>query len=244
MRRSSGTVARSCQILATLVWGLLVFSAGCNECSPGEIRCKGDVYGACTADGDGPFATSRWVEATCPVACRVIAGLPTCVGATEPVAACVGATHQICFDGVPSLCMGGYPIHRTPCGAPTHCAVSPTCGAICAVDDAPDPRCSARPFCDGGRLNTCSCDLVVSRVDCGAADQCREMNGESVCTRSSTPDPRCGDPSQHESGFCADGTAFSCWFGFVAGAFNCGTNRCIERPGQYAACELPVSTPQ
>ena len=94
MRRSGGTGARSCQILATLVWGLLVFSAGCNECSPGEIRCKGDVYGSCTADGDGPFATSRWVESTCPVACRVIAGLPACVGATEPVAACVGATHR------------------------------------------------------------------------------------------------------------------------------------------------------
>lgn len=237
-----GVVQRSRRILATLLWGLVALVAGCDECSPGQTRCDGDVYGWCNDDGDGPFATARWVEAKCPVACRVIGKTATCVSAAEPVTECAGATRVVCFEGVPTQCWGGYPVKQSPCGAPTHCAISPSCGAVCALDDTPEPRCSPIPFCDGGSVAHCSCDLVDRRVDCGAADLCREMGGQTVCIESTTPDPRCGDPTVRTVGFCEAGVAVTCWYGFVTYRADCGTSSCVVTAGQ-AACTGPVSAP-
>lgn len=244
MQQSSGTVGRSCQILAAFVWGLLVLLTGCDECSSGATRCRGDVYGWCSHDdGEGPLSTAGWHETKCAVACRELDGGAFCVSSPDPIPECASASHAVCFAGKPATCLAGYPVEASACVAGTHCVVSAACGAICALEDNPDPACGARPFCDdAGNLTTCACGVVENRIDCGGADLCHQINDESYCTQSATPDPRCGDPSQAASGFCADGTAFSCWFGFLAGAFNCGATRCIERPGQPAACELPVST--
>lgn len=244
MPQTRSKIASNCQILAILVCGLVGLAAGCNECQSGETRCDGNVVKSCSYDGDGPISNATWHESVCPVACREAGGEARCVSAPDPVPECADG-HDTCFENTPSSCLGGYPIRHTPCSGDTHCVMSASCGAICVLDDNPDARCAAGPFCDAdGNLNACSCDFVIARGTCGGADRCRTMGGISRCTSASTPDARCGDPTQETSGFCSsENVATTCWFGFVAGGINCGSFPCLERPGQSAACELATSSP-
>jgi hypothetical protein len=94
--------------------------------------------------------------------------------------------------------------------------MSASCGAICVLDDNPDARCAAGPFCDAdGNLNACSCDFVIARGSCGGAD-CHTMGGIALHPGLDAG-ARCGDPAQETSAL-RQRSATVCWFGFVAGA--------------------------
>lgn len=238
MSRAIRKIANRCQILAAVMFVSAPLAAGCSECAPGATRCQGDdVLSTCTADSDAMFATAHWDDTKCTVACREVGGDAQCVSAPDPVPECQSG-EETCYLNTPTSCRNGYPIRHTPCSGNSRCVISASCGAMCAIDDSPDPRCAASPFCDGeGNLSSCSCDFVVARASCGSADLCKTLGGDSRCTETATPDPRCGDPGQKTSGFCNDDAATFCWFGFVAGQHDCAAGRCVETAGQPPACE-------
>ena len=174
--------ARRCQLLAIAVVGFSPLAAGCNPCAPGETRCQGDrVLATCGTDGDRDFAAARWEETTCTVACRETGGEASCVSAPDPLPECEDG-EEICYQNTPSTCRGGYPVRHTPCSGNSRCVISATCGAICALDDSPDPRCAASPFCEAdGSWASCVCDFVVARGGCEGTEVCRTMDGISRC---------------------------------------------------------------
>jgi hypothetical protein len=189
MRRTISRIARRCQVLAIALVGFSALAAGCNNpCTPGETRCLGDrVLGTCVTDGDRDFAGARWDQTTCTVACREVGDSASCVSAPDPIPECEDGA-EICYQNAPSTCRGGYPVRHTPCGGNSRCVVSATCGPMCALDDSPDPRCAASPFCDGdSSWASCVCDLVVARGGCDGAQMCRTTDGISRCAEASTP---------------------------------------------------------
>ncbi len=242
MPHSGNRIARSCQVLAALACAGAALAAGCGgaDCTPYTTRCQGDDgIQVCDPGGESNLATPHWRQDRCPVACRVVDGEAFCAGSAEPVAVCEGAAHEICFAGQPAQCRGGYPVPHVCPTSGTHCVMSPSCGAVCAVDDVPDPRCTSATFCDGGDQVTCNCGLIVFRYSCGGPDLCHQMGSESYCTPSSTPDPRCADPGQQSSGFCSENTAHVCWFGFVISSTSCTPGSCVAPAAQPATCESP-----
>jgi len=248
VRRFSGKVAFSCQILTTVACGLAVSSTGCNECTPGPATCDGNVRRWCEYDNQDPFTSATWHQETCGVACRQLAGEGTCVAAAAPVAECMDeapASSLTCFAGEPVSCEDGYPIMYTTCDPGMHCAVSALCGPVCAVEDAPEARCAAgrRVFCDDdGTLVTCACEYVWRRDDCGSTLRCHEVGDEAACA-SPDLDPRCGDPTLDSSGFCDGNTAYTCWHGYSGSGLVCGDYQCvIVSPKLGAGCSVPVST--
>jgi len=236
--------ARACQLLTTIACGLTALATGCNECTPGTARCQGDVYRYCIDDGDGPFATARWMDTPCAVTCREVSGRSFCADARAPVPECAGDTEFLtCLDGAPTRCIAGYPVRQQICNAGTHCAVSAACGPICVTGDAPEPRCAQTRFCDGNDYVTCTCDFVLSRFSCGAGETCRTMGGGTQCTPPDR-DARCGDPAQPSFGFCDGDTAVNCWYGYLVGATECApVAHCDVLPTlRGAGCAIPVST--
>jgi hypothetical protein len=180
--RNINQIERRCQVLAIAVLGFSPLAAGCNPCTQGETRCLGDgVLSTCVADSDRDFATTRWEETTCTVACREVDGEASCVSAPDPVPGCEDG-EEICYQNTPSTCRGGYPVRHTPCSGNSRCVISAACGAMCAIDDTPDARCAQGPFCDGdGNINSCVCDFVVARASCGGADRCQTLGDISRC---------------------------------------------------------------
>lgn len=215
--------------MVALVWGFAAVTTGCDECTVDAMECDGDVQRRCADEGEGLFHAPSWVDRRCPVACRESFGYAQCVDSRDPVPECAGVATSVCWNGGPASCFGPYPIKLSGCGGETHCVMSPSCGPTCALEDQPDPRCgSGQRFCDGGLLNTCTCDLVSARWDCGGADLCLEMNGESMCVDSSTPDPRC-DPAERWVQSCVDDTtALICWYGF-AKSIDCTPHHCDQK---------------
>lgn len=249
MARNGRRIARNCQVLATLAVGLTAaFTIGCDDCDVGEVRCEGDVLRVCRdANGDGPFATAYWEDSKCPLACLQFGSEAHCVDPLHPAAECgnTASTLRLCRDGYIWACWQGYAVPDTSCDFGTHCEQSTSCGAICVVGDAPDPRCSQKNFCDGSDAAVlCECDFVKRRSTCGNGSACQAVSGEAACTQSATTDSRCGDPTQRTSGFCADGFAYGCWYGYVASSFDCKGVTCVETPGQAASCPQVTYGPQ
>jgi hypothetical protein len=286
------------RFLGIAVAGLVALVGGCSECDEGDRACDGDGVRVCNTDGDGPFR-GRWQHFSCGVTCVDLGG-PTCTASREPVPECMNGRRNTCYEGVPTICRGGYPLPQIPCeagtqcvapgpdvvafcaaapepiaecsgagtqpicfdgrparcrsgypmfegaacNAPTRCAVSATCGAICVVGD-PDPRCAQGSFCDRNDVVTCQCEFVASRHTCSTSKGCREAAGETACTESQEPDPRCGDPTQRWSAFCDGDVATNCWYGFIETTSECQPSRCsVVTAAQRAGCSLPSSTPQ
>jgi len=235
-------IARSCQILTTLVCGFGALLAGCDECPGGASRCVGDTYGACYVADD---AIARWHDTACPVACHVANGKAACVSSRTPVPECGGRSDPLCVDGVPTRCHDGYPITLPACDFRTHCVVSTECAdALCAIDDKVPANCSFEPSCDGSLLTTCQCGFVVARDDCGAADLCRKVGSRSRCTATAAPDPRCGDPTKISSSFCDGDNAVECEYGYTYGRWECGRASlvCRETNG-VADCDEASAKP-
>jgi hypothetical protein len=191
MARSRRRVAFNCQVFAIAVVGLGgLFAVGCDECDGyGQTRCQGNLVQECIDDGDA-FVHFYWTDRTsCPVACHAAGGRAHCVDSGEPASECAGVPNgEMCLDNIPSHCWDGYLSHGPACGQQTHCVVSAACGATCAMEDNPEPRClpaqaATGPttyFCDGSEtLVSCACGYAADRVACSGS--CRELGGESRC---------------------------------------------------------------
>jgi hypothetical protein len=73
--------ARGGRFFAGLVAVVVAFAAGCDECTEGETRCRGQVLETCIYDS---HPANYWSEMTCPVACGEVDGGAMCVGTYEP----------------------------------------------------------------------------------------------------------------------------------------------------------------
>ena len=245
VRHHNGNITRGCQILITAMCGFAPLFAGCDECTLGQTHCEGDARLDCYPPEDGVLANNTLHRVTCSVTCHEADGKANCVDTRAPIPECAGGNDDICLDGVPTSCVGGYPSRHSQCEGPTHCMLSATCFvAICAIDDKVSPNCSFDPSCDGGVLTTCQCDLVVARQDCGAADLCRKVGSYSRCTETAAPDPRCGDPPPLSSNFCDGDTVVGCGHGYTESHIDCGSvgYTCGVTGGQ-ASCEAPRTGP-
>ena len=193
MPNADRAIARDCQVFVTLFAGLAaLFTVGCDECDRyGQTRCDGNQVQECIDDGDA-FVHFYWTNRdSCAVACHESGGSAQCVDSQRPVPECAAEPNgAMCLNGVPSLCWDGYLSQGKACDAPTHCVVSDACGAICAVEDIPEPRCPlADPafgpityFCDGSEtLVSCTCKLVVNRISCAPGGSCQEATSGARC---------------------------------------------------------------
>jgi len=242
MAQAGRRISRSCQVLVTIGWGTTVLSAGCvrDECTPQEQRCDGAILMYCERDNFDPGYPAYWHRAPCSVACREAHGEAKCVSAPQPVPECANAARLICYGGAPSSCWDGYPVAFSGCDSGTHCVETEECGPTCTSQDNPDPRCAGRrEYCDGDDTVICACGFEYRRVVCSVdGNLCHEVNDSARCTPP-TQDARCGDPAQETSGFCADGWAYTCWYGYVTwdGGLPCGVDAmCVERRVAGAFC--------
>ena len=174
--------------------------------------------------------------------CVEVAGQAFCADSSQPIAECSDPSrdqHTTCVGNSTTYCEKGYPTGTSSCGA-RQCLMS-SCGAVCAADQTPeprcpvpsscydgdpDPRCQSPSFCDGDDAVHCSCDYVHDRTACGAG-LCHDLGGHAVCTLSAAPDPGCGDAASPTSSFCSDtGIAYQCQYGYVTRYVNCGVGNC------------------
>lgn len=223
--------------LSRLTITIALALAGCgNECDPNAAAsCDGTTVVSCEWSGDGPFAHTFVSRSACPVACARLTFGAECVLSPQPVAECHGAT-TACWQGRVAFCSDDFPTSAMDCGSGATCADS-TCGPVCAASATPEPRCAtSQGFCDGDSLVGCTCGLAGARQLCGAG-QCIARGFEAFCALSPTVDPRCGDPGQQVSGFCADNTGFNCQYGFVVGTIGCGSFTCSSHPGASPSCD-------
>ncbi len=192
----------------------VAFFNACDDCDLNDSGCDGDALRHC--GNEGAFERAIWQDYPCAVTCREVGGKAACVYSREPVAECAGDPDSVCFDGVPSTCFGGYPIAEHACTSGSHCVVSDSCGAICALGDSPEPRCTPTQqwFCDANDRVTCTCDFVLARFGCDATQTCRQMSGDVQCTPADT-DPRCTSSTQATFSFCTGDVVNECWYGYL-----------------------------
>ena len=182
-------IALNCQAFTIAVVSVgALFTGGCDECDRyGQTRCEGNLIQECIDDGDA-FVHFYWTARTaCPVACHAVQGKAKCVDSSEPAPECASAHNsEMCLEGVPSHCWDGYLAQGEACDPTTRCVVSAACGATCAMEENPDPRCppadpatgSKTYFCDDSdTLVACSCGYAAERVAC----RCGELGGETRC---------------------------------------------------------------
>jgi hypothetical protein len=228
---------------------IMAGGAGCfappDECVGGTTRCSGGTYQSCDWTGEGSFSHTTWRDSLCDGSCVEAGGRALCVDSTERVPECA-QDGPACWQGRTTDCIAGFPTGSRACDNGTHCVISAArtidCGAICALGDAPDPRCgptSGPAFCDGASRVSCNCGYPQRRDDCGAVDLCRSRDDVADCLLSPAPDPRCGDPSAPQSGFCASNTFYPCWYGYpLRESIACGPGTCFVGGPFGGGCQL------
>lgn len=189
--------------------------AGCDRCAEGVSWCTGDGLTHC--EHGRPTISFCCAQDGCQDV--EVDGVPTavCSPTNEPDPRCEGAAplDDICVDGVRLHCDAGYSGFEQECA---HACVTPEPGiALCALADAPDPRCgeSNGRRCSGNTILKCAFGYAVSEETCVAPfDTCAydrdNLGGMHPTCATALPEPSCaGDPPGRCSGLdifgCAEG---------------------------------------
>lgn len=228
-------------VFAWLVLGIALFGSGCfgtmllGDC-PIDPACDGPHARKICRDANG---SQKVVTESCGTAtCVETSAGPLCSASPTPVDACVNPPHtigradKVCWNGLVSYCVAGYPHDVSSCDSGS-CLDTVACGAVCVSSPvAEHPACTVpntRSICVGNVSVTCGCGKAPVETTCPAfcVDAPIDLDPrEGFCALSSEKDERC--PSRRDSGtsdptnvFCDGTTLVKCRRKFVIERTSC-----------------------